>query len=149
MILSISPFDFALILLSADTYEANFIFFFCNLIYTFLIFQPYCHILGGQIPITNNKTEERNYAFKLEELIGIIASLFGIVLIVLLWVMCRKFKVVKATRNANENTGNATNPTGNGRGSYHIQNDFDKESIQMRHPESKLNNLDSDLYVQR
>ena len=28
-------------------------------------------------------------------------------------------------------------------------NNFDKESIQMRHPESKLNNLDSDLYVQR
>lgn len=116
--------------------------------------KPYCHGLGDQIPRTNKNgdAEERDYAFKLEELVGIIASLFGLVLIVLLWVLCRKFKVVKAAR------------TNGGRASYHIQNDFDKENIQLnhhvRHPEAiynnrngteaKLNNLEQDsLYVQR
>ena len=115
------------------------------------IFQPYCHILGGQIPRTEPNENERNYAFKLEELIGIIASLFGIVLIVFLWVMCRRFKVVKAnSRNANENgRGNQATENGGGRGTYHIQNDFDKDGIQLRSPENKLNNLDNDLYVQR
>ena len=112
--------------------------------------EPYCHTLGGQIPRTNR--EERDYAFKIEELVGLIASLFGIVLIVFLWVMCRRFKVVKNSRN----NAQAANGTGS-RGSYQIQNDIDKESFQMRHPESiynnrgetKLNNLDNDLYAQR
>ena len=42
--------------------------------------QPYCHAVGGQERPQTNK-EPRNYAFKLEELIMIIASLFGLVLI--------------------------------------------------------------------
>ena len=62
--------------------------------------------------------------------------------------MCRRFKVVKASSRNAPNAGNASNANGN-RGSYHIQNDFDKDSIQLRHPENKLNNLDNDLYVQR
>lgn len=69
---------------------------------------------------------------------GIIASLFGLVLIVFLWVMCRKFKVVKTSR-----------ASANARTSYHIQNDFDKESIQLRSDGTKLNNLENDLYAQR
>ena len=65
--------------------------------------------------------------------------------------MCRRFKVVKATsRNANENgRGSQATENGGGRGTYHIQNDFDKDGIQLRSPENKLNNLDNDLYVQR
>ena len=58
------------------------------------------------------------------------------------------FEVVKAT-SRNANGDGRGNPSENGRGSYHIQNDFDKDSIQLRHPDNKLNNLDSDLYVQR
>jgi len=103
---------------------------------------PYCHEQSQRI----KPEEPRDYAFKLEELVGIIASLFGIVLIVFMWVMCRKFKVVKTSNR------NGTNPNAN-RTSYHIQNDFDKESIQLNgrsEAATKLNNLvDNDLYVQR
>ncbi len=108
---------------------------------------PYCHTYG-HIPrrsssgggSSGGRDERRDYHFKLEEIVGIIASLFGIVLIVLLWVMCRKFRVVKAARNG----GSHQNANGNMAGSYHIQNEFDKaESIPMtnvRHPEGVYNN---------
>ena len=57
---------------------------------------PYCHPFLHQLndSVTN---AGRDYAFKLEELVGIISSLFG--LIVFLWVMCRRFKFVKANNN--------------------------------------------------
>ena len=102
--------------------------------------QPYCRVVGGQIPQTE---KGRDYAFKLEELIMIIASLFGVVLIVFVIVMCKRFRDVKSSRTSiNGRNGN--------RGSYHIQNDFDKDAIQLRNADTtKLNNLEQDIYAQR
>lgn len=110
--------------------------------------KPYCHTLGGQIPMTNRE-KERNYAFKLEELVGIIASLFGLVLLAFLFVMCKKLRAAKTGRTpASGADSRASN--------HHIQNDFDKDAIQLRHAEAiyrngeaKLNNLENDIYVQR
>ena len=90
-----------------------------------------------------SKTAGRSedFALKLEEMVGIIlGSLFMIVLIVILYVGCKKFKfVVKQGRGSHSN-GTA----------YHIQNEFDKDSMAMHrvrgseynNREQKLNNLE-------
>ena len=100
--------------------------------------QPYCQT--AQEPQTERG---RDYAFKMEELVMIIASLFGLVLIVFIIAMCKRFRDVKSSQTSiNGRAGN--------RGSYHIQNDFDKDAIQLRNTEStKLNNLEQDIYAQR
>ena len=71
----------------------------------------------------------RRYALTLEEVVGIILSLFIIVIIVALFVLCRKFRV--KNRNGNRN--------------LLIQNEFDKEQIMMKPRQNgnghKLNNL--------
>ena len=81
----------------------------------------------------------KDFALKLEEMIGIIlGSLFMIVFIVIIYVGCKRFKtVVKNGRNSNG-------------GTYHIQNDFDKDTMAMQrirnsdynNREQKLNNLE-------
>ena len=103
--------------------------------------QPYCQAVGSQVP---QREGGRNYAFKLEELIMIIASLFGLVLIAFVIAMCKRFRDVKSSR-----TSITGGRSGNHhRGSYHIQNDFDKDAIQLRNTD-KLNNLEQDIYAQR
>ena len=70
----------------------------------------------------------RRYALTLEEVVGIILSLFIIVIIVALFVLCRKFR--EKNRHGNRN--------------LLIQNDFDKEHIMMkstRNGNHKMNNL--------
>ena len=74
----------------------------------------------------------RKYALTLEEVVGIIMSLFIIVIIVALFVVCRKFR---AKRHQSRNGG----------GNLLIQNDFDKEHIMMKNTRNngaaqKLNN---------
>lgn len=72
----------------------------------------------------------RAYALTLEEVVGIIASLFIIVIIVCLYIACRKFKVKRHRSN----------------GQNLIQNDLDKEHIMMKQTRGglqKLNNLDA------
>jgi protocadherin Fat 1/2/3 len=69
----------------------------------------------------------RRYALTLEEVVGIILSLFIIVIIVALFVLCRKFR--EKNRHGNQN--------------LLIQNEFDKEHIMMkpRNGNHKMNNL--------
>ena len=72
----------------------------------------------------------RKYALTLEEVVGIILSLFIIVIIVALFVGCRKFR---AKRHQSRNGGR----------NLLIQNEFDKEHIMMkptRNGTQKLNN---------
>ncbi len=77
----------------------------------------------------------RKYALTLEEVVGIILSLFIIVIIVALFVVCRKFR---AKRHQSRNGGR----------NLLIQNEFDKEHIMMKPTRNgvngaqKLNNLD-------
>ena len=77
----------------------------------------------------------RKYALTLEEVVGIILSLFIIVIIVALFVVCRKFRTKRhQSRNGGRN--------------LLIQNEFDKEHIMMKSTRNgvngaqKLNNLD-------
>jgi len=80
----------------------------------------------------------KDFALKLEEMVGIIlGSLFMIVFIVMVYVGCKRFRsVVKNNRGSNG-------------AAYHIQNDFDKDSMAMQrmrnsdynNREQKLNNL--------
>ena len=59
--------------------------------------------------------------------------------------MCKRFRDVKSSRTSI----NGSRSNGN-RGNYHIQNDFDKDAIQLRNTENaKLNNLEQDIYAQR
>merc|ERR1719412_2987962 len=76
----------------------------------------------------------------------IIASLFGLVLIAFVIAMCKRFRDVKSSRTSITGGRNGNHH----RGSYHIQNDFDKDAIQLRNTETtKLNNLEQDIYAQR
>ena len=61
----------------------------------------------------------RKYALTLEEVVGIILSLFIIVIVVALFVVCRKFR---SKRSQNRNGGR----------NLLIQNEFDKEHIMMK-----------------
>ena len=78
----------------------------------------------------------RKYALTLEEVVGIILSLFIIVIVVALFVVCRKFR---SKRSQNRNGGR----------NLLIQNEFDKEHIMMKPTrngsngaQQKLNNLE-------
>ena len=89
---------------------------------------PYCSDIGTA---TTTLRGRRDYTLKLEEVIGIICSLFVLVLIVTCCVCCNRFKM-KDPRNGVNGYANGGVPGNNrhSRASYHIQNDFEKrESI--------------------
>jgi hypothetical protein len=96
---------------------------------------PYCSQVSSR-----SAGRAEDFAFKLEEMVGIIVgSLFMIVVLVVMYVGCKRFKsAVKHSRNSQG-------------AAYHIQNEFDKESVSLHrggrgsdynHREQKLNNLE-------
>ena len=109
----------------------------------------YCHDpVAGMNP---SKTETRDHIFKLEEIVGIILSLFILVIIVMIFVCFKNFKSKQGSpANGAVIASNGRNPS-----SYHIQNTFDKdEAVVLNHhhhqrtlsdphyKREKLNNLE-------
>ena len=79
--------------------------------------------------MTHYPRGRRDYTLKLEEVIGIICSLFVLVLIVTCCVCCNRFKM-KDPRNGYANGNGVAGNNRHSTASYHIQNDFEKrESI--------------------
>lgn len=103
----------------------------------------YCHEVKSLSPRLHEANSRENYTLKLEEVVAIICSLFLIVLLFMILILCKKIKIKQTSNGGGVITG------GRNGASYHLKDN--QENVMLNHNrasvgyskrEQKLNNLE-------